>query len=131
VKSFFFITLYGVDNFRYLSQKLIIGVIMKLSFVALFVSLISFSAFSCETNEAQFIGQIVEVKTDSMHYCKAMFSVESISLYNEHALCPLDVSEVLENGVDFPLVNGHDCELSVGETLSGYLYTTKTGISLD
>ena len=99
-----------------------------LSIVALF-SLISTSAFSCETFEAQIIADVERVETDSMMTCKAFISPSTITLYNEHSLCPLDLSEVLENGIDFPLVNGHDCE--VEGTISGYLYTTKTGISLD
>jgi hypothetical protein len=100
----------------------------QLLIVALF-SLIQASTFSCESYEAQIIATVDRVETDSMMTCKAFLNADSIELYNEHALCPLELSEVLENGIDFPLVNGHDCE--VEGTISGYLYTTKTGISLD
>lgn len=99
--------------------------------MALFVSLISFSSLACTTYEAQFIGKITSVETDSMMTCKAKFTAVSISLYNEHFNCPLEMDELIDNGIDFPLVNGHDCELNVGDQVSGYLYTTKTGISLD
>ncbi|WP_127717326.1 hypothetical protein [Halobacteriovorax sp. HLS] len=99
-----------------------------LSFIALF-SLFTTNSFACSTYEAQIIADVVRVETDSMMTCKAFISAESIQMYNEHGLCGLKLEEVLENGIDFPLINGHDCE--VEDTISGYLYTTKTGISLD
>lgn len=102
---------------------------MKLiSIVALF-SLIQTSSFSCETYEAQIIASIDRVETVSKTSCKAFLDASSIDLYNEHALCPLELSEVLENGINFDLAHGLDCYDK--EIISGYLFTTKTGISLD
>tara|TARA_B100001971_G_scaffold84647_1_gene78184 strand:+ start:293168 stop:293473 length:306 start_codon:yes stop_codon:yes gene_type:complete len=101
---------------------------MKLS---IFILLAAMSVFACDTYEAQFIAKVTEVETDSLTYCRAKISAESIALYNEHILCPLDMSEVIAKGISLPLINGHDCEVSVGEQISGYLYTRGNTIQLD
>ena len=105
---------------------------MKTLLLTLFV--LSTSAFAsevvrCDANEAQIIAEVVSVETDSMMTCKAMISAESVSLFNEHSLCRLSLEEVIENGVDFPLVNGHDCE--VPSQLNGYLVQKNGEIVLD
>lgn len=99
-----------------------------LSLIFIIFSVPSF-AFECETLEAQISAKVEEVKTDSLTFCKAYISSESVSIYNEHVLCPLDITEVLSEGVSFPLINGHDCE--VPDTLSGVLVKGKYQIYLD
>ncbi len=96
-------------------------------------TLFQISAFAdCNDQyEAQIIAEIVSVKTDSMTYCKAMLSRESISHFREHILCPLDLAEIIENGIDFSLVNGHDCELTKGDTVSGVLVQSNGKIRFD
>lgn len=109
-----------------------LGAIMKIQilFVALF-SVLSFQAFSCSQNEAQVAMVVTSVETDSMHYCKAFVSEESISHFSEHIRCPLTQSEVIAKGIDFPLVNGHDCNVEVGDVISGYLITSGNKIVID
>ena len=101
---------------------------MKLIIIVLSLT---FSIFACDTYEAQFIGEVTRVETDSLTYCKAYLSHESVSHYNVHALCPLDLSEVINEGIDFPLVNGHDCEVNRGEKLSGILVQDNNQIFID
>ena len=96
------------------------------------ITLISISgafASECEKMEAQIIAEIVEVKTDSLTYCKAMVSEKSISHFREHFFCPLLIEEVVEQGISFPLTNGHDCV--VPEKIGGYILLGENGIELE
>lgn len=86
-------------------------------------------AFECETFEAQVLAEVVNVETDSLTYCKGIISPDSIHIYSEHLLCPLDITEVLSEGISFPLISGHDCE--VPKTLSGVLVKGKYQIYLE
>ncbi len=97
------------------------------------ITLFQFSAFAsnCPNGEAQIIAKITSVQTDSMHYCVAYISEESISHYSSNIFSLLDKQEVIQKGIDFPLVNGHDCEITKGETLSGYLCAGKYKITLE
>ena len=99
----------------------------KLFMILLLTTSSAFAA--CESYEAQIIAEVVESRTDSLTFCKAVISAESITLYNEHALCPLNMEEVLENGIDFPLMWGHDCD--VPRTISGVLISNGRSIRLD
>lgn len=103
---------------------------IQILIIALF-SVLSFQAFSCTQDEAQVTMVVTSVETDSMHYCKAFVSEESISHFNEHIRCPLTQSEVIAKGIDFPLVNGHDCNVEVGDVISGYLITSGNKIIID
>ena len=77
--------------------------------------------------EAQIIAKISGRATDSLTYCVAKIDPDSIVQYNINQLCPLNLSEVLEMGIEFGLTNGHDCEVPVGETISGVLVKTRSG----
>ena len=92
---------------------------------------VNFSINACSSYEAQVIAKVDRVETDSMTYCKAYFSTESFEMYNSHILCPLDQQEVLAEGVNLPLQNGHDCKVSKGDVISGILYTKFGKIFVD
>ena len=70
---------------------------MKLSVMALFVSLISFSSLACTTYEAQFIGKITSVETDSMMTCKAKFTAVSTTYKREQFT--ISVGDELPTGI--------------------------------
>lgn len=101
---------------------------MKLIILAL---TLTFSIFACDSYEAQFIGEVTKVETDSLTYCRAYVTQESISYYNLHNFCPLYKTEAIEQGIDFPLINGHDCEVYVGDTITGVLVKKNGKIILD
>jgi hypothetical protein len=44
--------------------------------------------------------------------------VKDVSFYAESMVCPLDLSEVLSQGIEIGLKNGHDCDYD-SETISG------------
>ena len=80
----------------------------------------------CKGNlEAQIIAEITEVKTDSLTYCVAKISPESVSFFSENWLCPLSLEVIVEKGISYPLMNGHDCEISMGEKITGVLIQDK------
>ena len=95
--------------------------------VAVIFSLLALSlsanASQC-LGEAQIIAKVDSLKTNSMTYCRVM--VKEISFYNESAICPLNVTEVLEEGIEIGLKNGHDCEFD-SDTISGVVVRTKAG----
>lgn len=77
--------------------------------------------------EAQIIAKISGRDTDSLTYCVAKIDPASIVQYNVNQLCPLDLAEVLEQGIEFGLNHGHDCEVPVGSDISGVLVKTRSG----
>lgn len=76
--------------------------------------------------EAQIIAKISGRDTDSLTYCVAKIDPTSIVQYNVNQLCPLDLAEVLEQGIEFGLTNGHDCDVPTGD-ISGVLVKTRSG----
>lgn len=74
--------------------------------------------------EAQIIAKVAGVETDSLTYCRVM--VKEVSFYNESMVCPLDLSEVMDQGIEIGLKNGHDCDAG-SDTISGVLVKTKRG----
>lgn len=93
---------------------------------AVIFSILSLSLFANATciGEAQIIASVGELKTDSMTTCRVMIS--RVSTYNENINCPLDVSEVMSEGIEIGLKNGHDCEFE-SDTISGVLVKNKAG----
>lgn len=98
---------------------------MKALIVLLSVlSVTAFANATC-TGEAQIIAKVSELKTDSMTKCRVMIS--SVRLYNESIICPLDISEVMSEGIEIGLKNGHDCEFE-SDVISGILVRNKAGV---
>ncbi len=95
----------------------------------LFIVVFLNSSFACDNQEAQVIMNVVSVETDSLTYCRAVVSDDSISSFNVYGVCPLSKVDVVDLGVDFPLINGHDCE--VPEVISGVLVKKNQKIILD
>lgn len=98
---------------------------MKLVIAALF-SLLSTSAIAACLGEAQIIAK-VQTNAKSLSRCVAIIDATTIVQYNENTVCPLDISEVLEKGVEVGLQNGHDCRIEAGDFISGVLVKTQAG----
>ncbi len=99
----------------------------KLIIVAvLFVSQISFAAPVC-LGEAQIIAKVGQINNRDMLECVVSIDTASIVQYNVNQLCPLDLSEVMEKGVEVGLINGHDCKYSPGDEISGVIVKTAWG----
>lgn len=71
--------------------------------------------------EALIIAKISKKMTNSLTYCVGTIDEKSVELFFESSICPLALEDVLRMGVHFPLQNGHDCEISVGQKISGVL----------
>ena len=84
---------------------------------------------SCNTEEALVTFSVTEVVTDNMHYCVAKTKATAFSYYSGHALCPLDLETIERMGVEFPLINGHDCEIP--DVISGVVVYDGRKIFLD
>ncbi|MEQ1722451.1 MAG: hypothetical protein ABL930_04695 [Pseudobdellovibrio sp.] len=79
--------------------------------------------------EAQIIAKVKSIKSrDMMMGCTVMVSPATVSFYNESRVCPLDLSEVLTEGIEVGLVNGHDCAYNVGDDISGVVAKKAWGV---
>lgn len=102
---------------------------MKFLFSALILTMFSTVSFACDEQYAQVVAKVVGVESNSLTTCKAMVSEESISYFGDHVVCGLSKSEIISNGIDFPLVNGHDCE--VPDTIAGVLVKSGSKITVE
>ena len=90
---------------------------------ALFVSQITFAAPVC-SGEAQIIAKVGQIISRDMSECVVSIDPSSIVQYNVNQTCPLDLSEVMEKGVEVGLSNGHDCNYRAGDDISGVIVKT-------
>lgn len=77
--------------------------------------------------EAQLIAQIATVQKVSMNSCKAFIDPSAISFYAESMVCPLDLSEIISDGVEVGIKDGHDCGLESGQDLNGIIVKNAAG----
>lgn len=98
---------------------------MKLLLITslLFISQFGSAAPVC-SGEAQIIAKVNQIISRDMSECVVSIDTNSIVQYNVNQLCPLDLSEVMEKGVEVGLSNGHDCNYNPGEDLSGVIVKT-------
>ena len=89
----------------------------------LLVSQISFAAPVC-SGEAQIIAKVGQIINRDMSECVISIDTNTIVQYNVNQLCPLDLSEVMEKGVEVGLSNGHDCNYNPGDDISGVIVKT-------
>ena len=80
-------------------------------FLVVLSLLLSLNSLACKTYEAQVSLKVLGYETDSLTTCKAIIDSNNIERFNAHIFCPLDLGYVIRNGVDFPLVRGHECEV--------------------
>lgn len=81
--------------------------------------------------EAQIIAKVDRIiERHDMISCKVAIDPNSIIQYNVNMTCPLDLSEVLAEGVEVGMPYGHDCAYNEGDTLSGVIVKRSWG-SLD
>ena len=100
---------------------------MKTLIIALLVSPLCFAANPTCLGEAQIIAKVSTIADKDSYDCKVNVDVGSIVQYNMNQTCPLDRDEVLSSGVAVGLVNGHDCALSAGDTITGVIVKTPWG----
>lgn len=98
---------------------------MRLAFVISSL-LIGSSAFANCLGEAQIISKVTAIKK-TMLTCQVQVTAESVSFYQMSQLCPLPLEEVITNGVEVGLENGHECRVNLGDTLTGILVLKPTG----
>ncbi len=77
--------------------------------------------------EAQLIAQIATVEKVSMNSCKAFIDPNSVTFFSESMVCPLDLSEIISEGVEVGMKDGHDCALESGEALNGIIVKNGAG----
>lgn len=73
--------------------------------------------------EAQIIAKVASVQTGSSS-CRV--AVQDVSYYNESIICPLDLSEVMDQGIEVDLNDDQGCNVD-SETISGVLVKTRDG----
>jgi hypothetical protein len=98
---------------------------MKLLVVAL-ISVVAQTSMANCLGEAQIIAK-VQGNKKSLSSCVAMIDSSSIVQYNESMVCPLDLGEVLEQGVEVGMKDGHDCRLEAGDVITGVLVKNQAG----
>lgn len=89
----------------------------------------SVSAAECKQLEAQINAKVkaVEKLDDFGGSCTVSIDLKSVKSYNVNQLCPLDLSDVVENGVEVGVIYGHDCRLEAGDQLSGVIVKKSWG----
>lgn len=98
---------------------------MKL-FLAIIVSFVAqFSAAAC-LGEAHVIAKIKST-SKTLTSCVAYLDQSSMVHYSMNSICPLDIGEVYQTGIEVGLVNGHDCFLESGSQVSGVLVKKQSG----
>lgn len=99
---------------------------MKIAIVTLIALSAQLSSAAC-LGEAQFIAKVESVSYKADETCVVMIASSSIERYNESMVCPLDLSEVLNAGVEVTSQNGHMCSYSAGQDISGVLVKDASG----
>ena len=99
---------------------------MKFLVVALISVMAQASMANC-LGEAQIIAKVSE-NTKTLFSCVAHVDASSIVQYNESGVCPLDLGEVLQSGVEVGMKDGHDCRLQAGDVITGVLVKNQAGV---
>ena len=90
--------------------------------------LMSFNSFAQDCiGEAQIYVVVTDRETDNLTYCRAKFDSSSVRFFKANVTCPLDLSEVIQKGLTLPLMEGHDCNVFIGDHLSGVITKQKNG----
>lgn len=99
---------------------------MKIAIITLIALSAQFCSAAC-IGEAQIIAKVESVSYKSDETCVVMIASSSIEQYNESMVCPLDLNEVLQRGVEVTSQNGHMCSYSAGQAISGVLVKDASG----
>ncbi len=99
---------------------------MKISLVIICLLAAQISNANC-LGEAQIIAKVGGIHSKSLSSCKVFIDTSSIVVYNENLLCPLDINQILELGIEVGLKNGHDCAMDNGDAINGVLYIKYPG----
>ena len=89
---------------------------LKFTAISLFVLTTIAQSQAC-IGEAQMIGKIADINYGSMFSCVVTLTLDSEVTPNP--LCPLDITEINATGISLPRTNGHDCDYTIGQTISG------------
>lgn len=101
------------------------------SFLTLLTILITtvsvFASTPACLGEAQIIAKVSSIADKDSYDCVVHIDAASIVQYNINQICPLDLGEVLAQGVSVGLANGHDCSYSAGDDISGVIVKKEWG----
>lgn len=86
--------------------------------IALIAMALTFSAQANCIGEAQIIGRISEVRK-TLTSCRAFLSADT--RIQTSMACPLDEGKLYSEGIEVGLMNGHDCKMEAGDSISGIL----------
>lgn len=92
--------------------------------VVILISQLAIADAPACTGEAQIIAKVDQIISRDMSECVVSIDAKSIVQYNVNRTCPLELSEVLEKGVEVGLSNGHDCNYNPGDDISGVIVRT-------
>lgn len=94
---------------------------MKILLTLLTLAAVSSAHAQC-LGEAQIIAKVESIiSRDMMMGCTVNVTPATIIMYNESRVCPLDLNEVLAQGIEVGLSNGHDCTYNEGDEFSGVI----------
>lgn len=99
---------------------------MKLMIALLIAAFAQGSVAQC-LGEAQIIAKVDNVTKTGLSRCVATITKYSIQMYNESMVCPLDLNEVIEQGIVVTFKDGHDCAFEAGQNISGVLVKNSAG----
>lgn len=92
---------------------------------SILITVVGFKASALCLGEAQVIAPIISTQTDRLHSCRVYIDLSKVRVYNESMVCPLDINEVVTNGVEVGLKADLSCRLLIGDELNGIIVKTK------
>ena len=100
--------------------------------IAIVIALAAQASMAQCIGEAQIIAKVETVTITSSTECTVTVSPYSIVQYNESKVCPLDMSDVVNQGIQVNLNANQECSYQAGQDILGVLVKNASGtISLD
>jgi hypothetical protein len=80
--------------------------------------------------EAQFISKVKSLTKDYTG-CVVKIDLNNTKIYNPSMVCPLEIEEVVAEGIQVGLRDGHDCAFDVGDEISGVIVRKNSKLILE
>jgi len=90
------------------------------------VFLFGYQSTAC-LGEAQIIAKISRIGFTSPTTCYIKLDIEDIKHYASNALCPLDLSEVVQSEISVPTIDQGQCSAVEDDMISGVVVKEKSG----
>ncbi len=77
--------------------------------------------------EAKLVAKVESTEKDGFLRCLARINPDEVSYFETNPACPLSLKEIVRQGIEVGIKDGHDCTVSSGDEVSGRLKKTTDG----